>query len=127
MSSSAFNARERGGLNPLEFEPLRPALRKVGENYSKNIRPGRLLGLLASGAVTPPREVRILRTAEPAAFPSVSFSVEHAFGQKFILSAVDGGDWGLTHVGPDGSETDMGLTRNLLGWRPTGAPLGGWK
>lgn len=82
--------------------------------------PGRLLGLLVSGAITPPRRVMI-------DLPHMTYQREHAFGETFLLSAQAGGDWHLERVEHDGRITKLGLVRELLGWRPTGAPVGGWK
>jgi hypothetical protein len=88
-----------------------------------DLHPGSLPALLLNGAITPPRFV-VLRL-KPATADVQTLWFEE-FGQEFRLFAVGGGDWELARVHPDGSETYMGKTRDLLGWRPSGAPVGGW-
>lgn len=86
----------------------------------------RLFDLLSAGAIQPPISVRIIR--EPIeVFASMSLEVVREFGETIVLSSVDGLDWRWAKLEPDGHQRDMGLTRDMLGWRPTGAPVGGWK
>jgi len=116
-----------------EPEPSRPTLRpiqSVGPRFrgggELDERLGALPALLAMGALTLPRFV-VLRLKQPAPSCLLESEQVEAFGQRFRLFAVGGGDWELARVEADGSETYLGKTRDLVGWRPSGAPVGGWK
>ena len=112
-----FGRRVKATLPPPALPPV------VG---GVDLRPGSLPALLLSGAIAPPRFI-VLRAKPSAVSASLESERVHEFGQEFRVFAVGGGDWELARVHPDGSETYMGKTRDLLGWRPGSAPVGGWK